>query len=294
MTVWVAVRLHLQVGFPNTGPWSLLALLIPVLLWRLPKVWQADMALSIVGVLLRLHILNVTTKLCFQDENPTCCFDSKRGWWSPRQLCPRAAVVEASRTSTPLQTTSSGRVTRWMEKDQNAGFEPDIRSPMCWCEGIWEELCSVESSPRGVGRPCPGERTLRQLRVSLRVVPDHSNIVTLFLLSRSNKIFVSFFIILYIYIDIWYLRSWWEWACLGSERCEQRGLREQLRLVQMWPNVQMCKFYQTVQMWPNVTNVQMRPNVQMWPNVHIWSNVQLATCQVTGGGCILIYVGALL
>ena len=37
-----------------------------------------------------------------------------------------------------------------------------------------------------------------------------------------------------------YLRSWWEWACLGSDRCEHRGLREQLRLPCISANVTKC------------------------------------------------------
>ena len=98
---WFAARLHLQVGFPNTGPWALLSLLIPVLLRSLAEVWKADVTLPIVSVLLGLQCRssNLAPPVF---KNPTCCFDSKRGWWSPRQLCPRAAVVEASRTSTPL------------------------------------------------------------------------------------------------------------------------------------------------------------------------------------------------
>ena len=55
-------------------------------------------------------------------------------------------------------------------------------APVSWGERVGEELGGVESSPGGVGRPSPGEGTLRQLRVGLCIVPDHSSMSPEFLL----------------------------------------------------------------------------------------------------------------
>ena len=47
-------------------------------------------------------------------------------------------------------------------------------APVSWGERVGEELGSVESSSRGVSRPCSGERALRQLGVSLCIIPGQS------------------------------------------------------------------------------------------------------------------------
>ena len=47
-------------------------------------------------------------------------------------------------------------------------------APVSWGERVGEELGGVESSSRGVSRPCSGERALRQLGVSLCIIPGQS------------------------------------------------------------------------------------------------------------------------